>query len=95
MFSDDTIFRPIPGFLSSELGDRVVVMNVELRKYYGMNPIASWVWSRLKEPVSFGGLRRGIQDAFDLDEDTCQRDLTAFLRNLVEAGLIEERRTAA
>ena len=95
MFSDETVFAPISGNLSSDLGDEVVVMNIELGKYYGMNPVASWIWNRLKEPVSFGGLLRGIQDTFDVDEDSCLTDLQEFRNNLVKAGLIEVRRVAA
>ncbi|MDX1740634.1 MAG: PqqD family peptide modification chaperone [Rhodothermales bacterium] len=95
MFSDETIFAPVSGNLSSELGDEVVILNVEMGKYYGMNPVASWIWTRLKEPVSFGGLRQGIQEAFSVDRETCEKDLNEFLRNLVDAGLIEVRRVAA
>lgn len=95
MFSDDTVFQPASGNLSSELGDELIILNVELGKYYGMNPVASWIWNRLKEPASFGGLSRGIQTTFDVDADTCRKDLTDFLRNLIDAGLIEVRRVAA
>ena len=95
MFSDDTIFHPISGNLSSDLGDEVVILNVEMGRYYGMNPVASWIWNRVKEPVSFGGLRRGIEETFDVEPDTCLKDLNDFLRNLVDAGLIEVRRAAA
>lgn len=95
MFSDDTIFAPVSGNLSSGLGDEVVILNVEAGRYYGMNPVASWIWTRLKEPVSFGGLRRGIEDAFGVDTETCRKDLNEFLRNLIDADLIEVRRVAA
>ena len=65
MFSDDTIFVLVSGPRSSEPGDEVAILNADMSEDCGTNPVASWIWTRLQEPVSFGGLRRGIEDAFD------------------------------
>ncbi|MBT8402020.1 MAG: PqqD family protein [Rhodothermia bacterium] len=60
-----------------------------------MNPVAAFVWQRLEAPSSFGDVRDAIMHEFEVDRETCERDLAALLSNLVEAGLVHVHRQAA
>lgn len=94
-FSDETLLQASPGNLSSELEDETVILNVDRGVYYGMNPVAAFVWSKLENPQTFGEVRESIMAEFDVDDSTCRRDLAALLTNLVDAGLVAVKKRAA
>ncbi len=95
MFSDETVIVSASGNLSSELGEEVVVLDIDRGMYYGLNPVASFIWGRLGEPTSVGELRAAVLEEFDIDESTCRADLDELLAGLLKAGLIEARLEAA
>ncbi len=94
-FTEETVLQVAPGNLSSNLEDETVILDVDKGVYYGMNPVAAFVWQCLESPSPFGSVRDAIIAEFDVDRDICERDLAALLSNLVEAGLVHVHRQAA
>ncbi len=95
MLSDNTVVCPARGHLSSDLDDEVVILDTENGVYYGLNPVAAFIWNRLTGPVSVGELVAAVLEEFEVDAETCRRDLGQLLSNLISAGLVEVRREAA
>ncbi len=95
MLSENTVISPARGHLSSDLDDEVVILDTENGVYYGLNPVAAFIWHRLTGPVTVGELEAAVLLEFDVDPETCRRDLRQLLSNLITAGLVEVRREAA
>ncbi len=74
--------------LFSHIDDEVVMMSMETGEYYGLNPIASRIWELLETPRTFGQLTNLLMQEFDIDEVTCQHDVSTFLKQLIEKKLV-------
>ena len=93
--TDNTVLQAAPGNLTSDLEEETVILNVDDGIYYGMNPVAAFVWRRLENRSTFQEVFESVMAEFEVDEETCRRDLTLLLTNLVEAGLVQLTRKAA
>lgn len=74
--------------LASRLGDEVVILSLSGGKYYGLNPLAAFVWNLLADPVKFSDLRQAVLDEYDVSDEQCTADLGKLLLDLKEEGLV-------
>lgn len=74
--------------LSSDLADEVVILNLQNGMYYGLNPVGSFVWQRIQQPIRVAQLHDQLLQRYSVDADTCAEDLLALLEELAAAALI-------
>lgn len=74
--------------LASRLGDEVVILSLKGGKYYGLNPLAAFVWNLLSDPVTFADLRAAVLNEYDVSDDQCTEDLGKLLLDLKQEGLV-------
>ncbi len=74
---------------TSSIDHEAVMLNVELGKYFGMNIIASDIWSKLKTPMSVDSLIQSLASEYDITVEACQADVIPFIEQLIDNGLIE------
>jgi len=85
------VFYCVEGVLESKIDEEIIIMNLQDGFYYGLDEIASRVWELLKErSLSLENLCSILQDEFDVDNETCQRETLIFLQSLKEQGLVNE-----
>lgn len=77
---DDIVYREIDG--------EIVVLNLASGDYVAFDAIASRIWRLIEEFGSLPLVKSGLLAEYDLDEETCQTELDAFVRTLHEKGLI-------
>ena len=75
--------------MSSRLGDEIVILSVSAGKYYGLNPLAAFVWGQLSDPVKFADLRSAVLSEYEVSEDQCTADLNKLLNDLRSEGLVD------
>ncbi len=83
------------GFILRNLAGEYVLAPVgeNIKAFDGvavMNELSAFIWNLLQKDVSPRELLSSILDAYDVDEETCKRDLDAVLRDMREMGVIEE-----
>jgi hypothetical protein len=88
MISRDTVIDRTPDLLDCTLGADVVVMSVPAGMYYMLDGTAGYIWAALDRPRSFGDLCRELTERFDVDDDQCARDVSAYLETLVGDSLV-------
>ena len=93
--TDVSIVKRMPDQVSCDLSGEAVILNLNSGMYYGIDEIGSLVWSVLEEPRTLQYLREIILNGYDVDPETCGRDVTAFLKDMHSAGLIEINNEAA
>ena len=86
--TDGQMLQRQPNMVFSHIDDEVVMMSIEAGEYYGLNPVASRIWELLEKPHTFGRLIDLLMLEFDIDKSTCQKDVTNFLNQLVDKGLV-------
>ncbi|HEY9621775.1 MAG TPA: PqqD family protein [Crinalium sp.] len=80
--------------VSSELAEEIVILNLKSGTYYGLNPVGARVWTLIQEPKTVDEIRSSILEEYEIDVDTCDRDIKALLEELATSGLIEIRNEA-
>jgi Coenzyme PQQ synthesis protein D (PqqD) len=81
--------------VSCPLGDESAILNLKNTVYYGLNPVGARVWSLLQRPKRISELRDALLEEFEVDADSCERDLLELLQKMRTEGLIEIVKSAA
>ncbi len=86
---EDTVMRR-PDLLTSGMEDETVMFDLESGQYFGMDPVGSAIWERIAKPIKVVEMCRALQEEFDVDPATCQKDVLAFLNELFENQLVQQ-----
>jgi len=86
---ESSVFVAARDVLASEFGSEYVLLNLNNGTYYGLEDVGGVVWKMLQAPVSVADLCRTITEMFAVDFDTCLRDVTHLLDELIANGLVE------
>jgi hypothetical protein len=65
------------------------MMSIENGKYYGLDTTGSSIWSLLQNPIRITDLIDSLLEQFDVDRETCSRDVLTFLEGLKNDGLLQ------
>jgi len=74
--------------LFSEMPEGTVLMSIEKGSYYGLDEVGARVWSLLEEPRNAKSLRDRLLAEYEVDSETCARELNDLLEKLNAQGLI-------
>ncbi len=74
--------------IASEMEDELVMMSMENNAYYGLNSVGRKIWELLESEQTFKTLCDQLMDKYDVDIDTCQRDVVVLISKLEESGLV-------
>jgi hypothetical protein len=86
--SPDSVVSQIEDIVASDIDDEKVMMSIEKGQYYGLDPVGSRVWELLENPIRVSDLIDELLSRYDVDRETCERDVMAFLVELHEDGII-------
>lgn len=75
--------------VSRTVGEEAVILGDG--KYFGLNPVGTRVWSLIQEPRVISDVCDTIQAEYEIDAETCQRDVIDLLERLAEEKLVEVR----
>ncbi|MFL5541253.1 MAG: PqqD family protein [Longimicrobiaceae bacterium] len=90
-----THYVAVPGCLATNLGDEVIVLNLESGVYYGLNPVAACVWNRISTSCSLADLAAAVEDEFDTEGQDVEGDVRRLLDTLCGHGVVTEVGVAA
>lgn len=90
MLQPQTVVKRTSDHLSADLGGgETVLMSVEKGMYYGLDEVASRIWDLLASPIAVSDLCDRLILEYDVDRRTCERQVTAYLEDLRQEGLVE------
>lgn len=75
--------------LTAEMGNEVVMMDPVEGKYYNLGTIGGEIWSMLSDPITEAEIVNDLVKIYEVSEEQCQAEVTSFISNLVERGLIK------
>jgi len=87
-FTATTRFSQHPDALATEVGSVIVILHTQTGMFHQLNPVGSYLWSQLAEPIEFNALEEKAASFFDADPAVCARDIVDFLRALDAQGLV-------
>jgi hypothetical protein len=87
--SDTALIVRCEDLLEADVNGEIVALHIDKGQCYGMNGVASRIWAMLAEPISPSSICSRLSEEFDVDAETCQRDVSALLDDLRKEGLIK------
>lgn len=90
-YSSAAVVAIVKDVLHSPVGTEVAMLEIKKGVYYGLDPVGAHVWKYLATPRTIAELETFILDEYEVDAETCRRDLHALLLDMQQAGLIEIR----
>jgi hypothetical protein len=84
----DFVVRRANSLIEAEVDGELIGLEVEQGQCYGFNATATRVWALIEEPMRFTELRDRLRAEYDVDEETCARDLRALLEELAADRLV-------
>jgi hypothetical protein len=85
----DSMVSQIEDIVASDIDDEKVMMSVEKGQYFGLEPVGSRIWEMIEQPVRVSELIDALLGKYDVDRETCEKDVLAFLEELHEAGILQ------
>jgi len=85
----DTIIRRSDALLSTNLGDDVVMMDIEQGAYYGLEAVAARIWTLTEQPVSVGSLCDRLVAEYQIAPEQCREEVLAFVSELIGRQIVQ------
>jgi len=74
--------------VSAAVGEETAMLNIEQGKYYGLDDIGSHIWAQLEIPCSVDQICANLRERYEVDAETCFREVSKFIEELLEAGVV-------
>lgn len=74
---------------NSDIGEEVVVMNMDRGNYYGLGTTGTRIWQLIAEPARVDAVCTTLQQEYKVTESECLAQVCNFLEQLYAEGLIE------
>lgn len=75
--------------LSNNLGNDIVMMDIEKGLYYGMEKVAASIWNLIENPVMVENICKSLAKEYDVSPELCLAEVTPFLNDLLNREIIE------
>jgi hypothetical protein len=74
--------------LWQEVGDEIVLLDVDGGAYHGLNEVGSRIWRALEEHADVTSAYEYLCAIYEVDPLRLRKDLDEFIQRLVEMGLL-------
>jgi hypothetical protein len=92
---NDPLVRRRGQLIEAEVDDELIGLEVDQGTCFGFNRTATRIWALIETPKRFSELRDVLLGEYDVDAETCERELEDLLRQLEADGLVEMDESAA
>lgn len=90
MLTPRTLVQRRDEMLANDLSDtETVMLDIQRGTYFGVQEVGKVIWDRLATPTTVDDLCSHLMAEFEVDRDTCHKEVEAFLVDLLEHQLIE------
>lgn len=75
-----------------ELGDEIVVANLNTGVYFALNEVAARTWALLRDAPTLDAVVSSLLEEYEIDESTLKADLQGLLEQFEQHGLMQLNR---
>jgi hypothetical protein len=72
------------------LGDEEIILDMKTGRYFGLNPVATFIWQGLLQNKTLHQIEIEMAGYFEVEIEEARRDLHDLARDLREHGLLVE-----
>ena len=84
----DIVVRRSDALISTNLGDDVVMMDIEQGDYYGLEAVAARIWALTEQPVSVASLCERLIAEYEISPEQCREEVLAFVNELIGRRIV-------
>lgn len=77
-----------PSVVSTAIPGETVILDASGDRYFSLQGVGPRVWELLQAPTTPARLVEAIMDEYDVDAETCERDVFTLLAELVQRDLV-------
>ena len=77
------------GFLVSELGDDIVMMNTQSGNYLGLNIVSADIWKMMAHPITAEAIIDTLVNQYEIDRESCETQTLECLNKMLLLGMIQ------
>lgn len=85
---EKTVIKPAADAVSCELSGETVILEMASGRYFALDPIGTRVWQLLQSISRAESLCEHLVQEYEVDAETCRRDLSILLNQMAENGLV-------
>jgi len=71
------------------MGGETVILDLNSGIYYGLDVVGARVWTLIEHATSVQTVCETIVSEYDVDAETCSRDVLEFVNQMRDIGLVE------
>jgi len=86
--TSETLIARNTGILANQVGNEVVMMDMEKGKYFGVNKTGSYIWQLLEQPATLGALCERLVTDFGISMEQCTAEVKAFVEQMQKENII-------
>jgi hypothetical protein len=90
--TSDCVVVQKPGAIVSDMDGEKVMLSVENGKYYNLGRQGGRIWELIANPIAISDLVSALTEEYEIDRETCERDVLKFLSSLHREKMIEVTR---
>jgi len=90
--ASDCVVVQKPGAIVSDMNGEKVMLSVENGKYYNFGKHGGRIWELIATPIAIPDLVSALMAEYEVDRETCERDVLKFLSALLHEKMIEVSR---
>jgi Coenzyme PQQ synthesis protein D (PqqD). len=75
--------------VSCDLGGETAMLDMKEGVYYGLNEMGTIIWEYIQEPITIQEIVDKILVEYEVDEETCYRDLVELVEEMSKNGLVK------
>ena len=76
--------------VQSQIGEEVVMLDMESGFYFGLNSVASVIWGLLADEIGFEKLIDQLMAQFNVERSVCEADTQELLDQMLEINIIRK-----
>jgi len=77
-----------PGWLTSKVGQELIMMSVQNGVYIGLNEVGARVWEMIASPKDISELCGALAEEFDVTAQDCRGEVESFVAELERRGAV-------
>ncbi len=76
--------------IADKLHDELVMMDIDMGKYFSLNPVATRIWDLLEQPLSIEEICKVLLEEFEVNKEQCIKEVQEHITEMKKLGLIFE-----
>lgn len=86
----NTAFKPSPDAMAREVGGELVILHLGRGVYFGLDEVGTRIWQLLDEGLTLAAVGDRLEEEYDVERTTLDRDLEALIGQLLEHDLVSQ-----